>query len=445
MEIVGAIRQGKLVSTEVLKDYPDLKKQAEDKAKSTFTEKWAKSYGDRPETVKVTTAKLEGEVGKGIVVVRDVPDPYHIVRVTQKGEHYPIMVKGINCKTGKLDTLITHSDRTFVDDWVKSQGYKVEPIEVTDSEQAERRVMDDSEAISKAVKQKEPSEVEQYLIERAAEGSLSPYSTIHFTDEQNKALKRLVKKGIILKAEEAYYSGPGNRYRYILPVEETKKRMRANQVIELQAIEDARSPRSKSADESRSNLVSSYKPVSMGDNPKFTGTRGEIDAMGNPTQFKKRYIDNLVAHLENIRWRLDNDIYGDAPIPSLLAEAERITNDLKVAKSMTTKQWSAYIAVFRKSQMDKIPMVSEAEVDRTAELQAIHDARSTRSKSADESRSNADTIDPEDPRVGRWMRDPGSMDVKGIDTPKGKYKVGRRPIKRAGKGDIDTQIGETRR
>jgi hypothetical protein len=52
------------------------------------------------------------------------------------------------------------------------------------------------------------------------------------------------------------------------------------------------------------------------------------------------------------------------------------------------------------------------------ELQAIHDARSSRSKSADESRSNALTLDPGDPRVDIWERDPGRADIIGIDTPR---------------------------
>ena len=52
------------------------------------------------------------------------------------------------------------------------------------------------------------------------------------------------------------------------------------------------------------------------------------------------------------------------------------------------------------------------------DLQAIHDSRSSRSKSADESRSNALTLDPDDPRVDIWERDPGRADVIGIDTPR---------------------------
>ncbi len=51
-------------------------------------------------------------------------------------------------------------------------------------------------------------------------------------------------------------------------------------------------------------------------------------------------------------------------------------------------------------------------------LQAIHEARSLLSQSSDESQEHSLVVDPDDPRVKRWKRDPGSMDVRGIDTPK---------------------------
>jgi len=287
------------------------------------------------------------------------------------------------------------------------------------------------------------------------------------------------------------------------------------------------------------SLVSSYKPISMGDNPKFTGTKGEMDVMDDPAQFRKRYIDNLEAHLENIRWRLDNNVYGDAPVPSLLAEAERITDDLKVAKRMTPMLWGSYIAVFRKSPMDKIPLVSEVDADRAetgkamgltakqiqqardegvttivglrriekntrraskaTDLQAIHDARSQyskpvvkhdrgtgewevynpdikhygdvlasfrtereadafselwlleqgrteRSKSADESQSNALTVDPDDPRVERWIKDQGRMDVVEVDTPRRKPRKAKAMAirKKTYRGKIPTRVRRLR-
>jgi hypothetical protein len=60
-------------------------------------------------------------------------------------------------------------------------------------------------------------------------------------------------------------------------------------------------------------------------------------------------------------------------------------------------------------------------------LQSIHDSRSPLSQSSDERQTNLDTIDADDPRTARWQRDPGSMDVRGIDTPTKKRKPARKP------------------
>jgi len=73
-----------------------------------------------------------------------------------------------------------------------------------------------------------------------------------------------------------------------------------------------------------------------------------------------------------------------------------------------------------------------------AKLQAIHESRSPRSKSADESQSNAVTIEPDDPRVDIWMRDPGGADVRGIDTPR-KSSV-RKPRKSKWASKTQTQV-----
>ena len=75
------------------------------------------------------------------------------------------------------------------------------------------------------------------------------------------------------------------------------------------------------------------------------------------------------------------------------------------------------------------------------ELQDIHDARSSRSRESDERQSNADTIETDDPRISVWERDPGRLDVVGIDTPrkKGKGKKPSRKSKRASKIEIQVR------
>ena len=79
-----------------------------------------------------------------------------------------------------------------------------------------------------------------------------------------------------------------------------------------------------------------------------------------------------------------------------------------------------------------------------AKLQAIHDSRSPRSRESDERQSNADTIEPDDPRVDIWERDPGRMDVAGIDTPrkhKGKTGKGKKPVRKSKRASkVETQV-----
>ena len=62
----------------------------------------------------------------------------------------------------------------------------------------------------------------------------------------------------------------------------------------------------------------------------------------------------------------------------------------------------------------------------TAELQDIHDSRSDLSQSSDERQEHSLVVESSDPRVETWKRDPGRMDVRGIDTP---GKGGKKPKK----------------
>ena len=81
---------------------------------------------------------------------------------------------------------------------------------------------------------------------------------------------------------------------------------------------------------------------------------------------------------------------------------------------------------------------------RKRELQAIEDSRSRRSRESDERQSNADTIEPDDPRVKQWLRDQGRMDVVGIDTPrKGKGKKIARKVRKSTR--TETQVRGIRR
>ena len=90
----------------------------------------------------------------------------------------------------------------------------------------------------------------------------------------------------------------------------------------------------------------------------------------------------------------------------------------------------------------------DTETDKTTNLQSIHESRSPLSQSSDERQTNLVTIDPDDPKVERWKRDPGSMDVRGIDTPdtptKGnKNKKAKKTTKKSRKKP-NTTMGSTR-
>ncbi len=64
-----------------------------------------------------------------------------------------------------------------------------------------------------------------------------------------------------------------------------------------------------------------------------------------------------------------------------------------------------------------------------APLLAIHEARSPFSKSSDERQEHSLVVDTDDPRVEQWKRDPGRMDVRGVDTPKKGKRKKRSPRK----------------
>lgn len=62
------------------------------------------------------------------------------------------------------------------------------------------------------------------------------------------------------------------------------------------------------------------------------------------------------------------------------------------------------------------------------ELMEIHQSRSPQARAADEARNHSKVIDLDDTAgVRRWIKDPGSKDIKRIDTPKCKKKKRKTP------------------
>ncbi len=128
-----------------------------------------------------------------------------------------------------------------------------------------------------------------------------------------------------------------------------------------------------------------------------------------------------------------------------IIEAIMTFTDLKKGSDEYNKNAKALSLLHRYELRDSlVDLQKKKSPVAVASLQSIHDARSPRSRESDERLSNADTIEPDDPRVEQWVRDPGRVDVVGIDTPrKGKSKkVGRKVRKDSGRrvGKTETQL-----
>jgi hypothetical protein len=78
----------------------------------------------------------------------------------------------------------------------------------------------------------------------------------------------------------------------------------------------------------------------------------------------------------------------------------------------------------------------KAEVIPFSRLQDRESSRSPLSQMMDEHQTNLDTVEPTDPRVKRWLKDPGELDVKGIDTPKKGQKQYKRRTHEAPKTSL---------
>ena len=242
---------------------------------------------------------------------------------------------------------------------------------------------------------------------------------------------------------------------------------------------------------------------------KFTGTRGLIDALDDPTLFKKRYIGNIQANIESFE-----DKGADPSTLTLFQSTTTFTGELAAAKKLSAADWAAFVQDFRTSPVTRLPFVADwvrarrgrqrqkvtlsldaasealigagvrfglnetsirkgasalARLDNktvpeafhvaeatqflspefkvtkarqerfdafnraiastTSSLLSIHEARSPLAKSSDERQEHSLVIEPDDPRVAQWKRDPGRMDVRGIDTPKKSKGKKRSPRK----------------
>ncbi len=88
---------------------------------------------------------------------------------------------------------------------------------------------------------------------------------------------------------------------------------------------------------------------------------------------------------------------------------------------------------------------TEQEASGYARAWYAEQSRSERSRESDERLSNADTIEPDDPRVDIWKRDPGRADIAGIDTPTRKRKIKSPAKRRPHSVRAETQVRGVRR
>jgi len=120
-------------------------------------------------------------------------------------------------------------------------------------------------------------------------------------------------------------------------------------------------------------------------------------------------------------------------VPEKILEASVISVKVPVAKTRE---------LYDKNKYDYLEKEKDTDLQ---SIHAIHGSRSELSRISDERQSNLDTIDADSPRIKTWKRNPGSMDVRGVDTTRGKvkYAVRARKSAKGGKGKA-TELGQTR-
>jgi hypothetical protein len=164
---------------------------------------------------------------------------------------------------------------------------------------------------------------------------------------------------------------------------------------------------------------------------------GELDGFSQETKNLYEKRERLSRELEEAK-----EGWPDPDYKSRDLKKQAETEAKKQFESKWTKDYGG-----RPETVKAKAVKTEREARSEASLQATHDARSPRSRESDERQSNADTIEPDDPRVDIWGRDPGRVDVVGIDTPKkGRASKSKKPVRKSKRtGKVETQVRGVRR
>ncbi|MDG6912624.1 MAG: hypothetical protein JRN35_06025 [Nitrososphaerota archaeon] len=195
---------------------------------------------------------------------------------------------------------------------------------------------------------------------------------------------------------------------------------------------EAHDPRTKSVDnlEIRASKLSTDFMNAVRtdiDNAEKQGIKLRYDKEGEFDGFSAK-TKNLYSEMQKVERRLrtlKTDYPREAVVSaSTLGKTELIREILKRTNlkegSDAYKENAKALAVLHTYELRGT--LEDLAKNGEASLQSVESSRSARSRESDERQSNSLTVSPDDPRTKRWKRDPGSMDVEGIDTPKTKYK-----------------------
>jgi len=130
----------------------------------------------------------------------------------------------------------------------------------------------------------------------------------------------------------------------------------------------------------------------------------------------------------------------DAPVFGMKkgAQGQIVKRYQSVNGELVDVQWSDRTSkglpsiIFRSLDSVVVAQVKQA----APELQSFEDSRSARSRESDERLVNSVTLDPDDPAVSRWLKDPGGADIRGIDTPRKKRRVKPAARRREGSTEV---------
>lgn len=98
-------------------------------------------------------------------------------------------------------------------------------------------------------------------------------------------------------------------------------------------------------------------------------------------------------------------------------EENRASSPTKIAVRKDGNKWNVYNPDHKHYGEVLASFDDERLADAHAEALESESSRSLLSQSSDERQEHSLTLDPDDPKVEIWKRDPGRADVKGIDTP----------------------------